>query len=100
MCEPDPKLAVAAFRSVDFDYTRQLKSVWTDPHYHVSEINRAATDDIMDYFQSRMRNATGNAPLAGFSSDRPVMAKPILSVSCGGGFGPKRAGSCSSILSA
>ena len=63
MCEPDPKLAVAAFRSVDFDYTRQLKSVWTDPHYHVSEINRAATDDIMDYFQSRMRNATGNAPL-------------------------------------
>ena len=60
---PVTEAALEAFRAVNFDYTRQLKSVWNDPLYHVSTINRAAADDIMDYFLSRTRGETGEEPL-------------------------------------
>jgi hypothetical protein len=39
-----------AFRAVNFDWTRQLKSVWRDSHYHVPSMHRQAVDDIVDYF--------------------------------------------------
>ena len=39
-----------AFRAVNFDWTRQLKSVWRDPHYHVPGLHGQAVDDVVDYF--------------------------------------------------
>jgi hypothetical protein len=48
-----PPSALEALRSVNFDWTRQLKSVWTDPPYHVPNINDRAADDIMNYFRLR-----------------------------------------------
>ncbi|MFT4080708.1 ATP-binding protein [Rhodomicrobium sp.] len=60
---PVSEAPLEAFRSVNFDWTRQLKSVWTDPHYHVSNINQSATDDIMDYFLSRTQVEGDNEPL-------------------------------------
>jgi hypothetical protein len=39
-----------AFRAVNFDWTRQLKSIWRDPHYHVPGLHRQAVDDVIDYF--------------------------------------------------
>jgi len=60
---PVSEASLEAFRSVNFDYTRQLKSVWNDPPYHVPAINQAATDDIMDYFLSRTQVETDDEPL-------------------------------------
>ena len=37
-----------AFRSVDFDWTRQLKSVWRDPPYHVPSLHQKTIDEIID----------------------------------------------------
>ena len=39
-----------AFRAINFDWTRKLKSVWRDPHYHVPGLHRQAVDDVRDYF--------------------------------------------------
>lgn len=39
-----------AFRTVNFDWTRQLKSVWRDPTYHVPGLHQQAVDDFVDYF--------------------------------------------------
>ncbi len=39
-----------AFRAVNFDWTRQLRSVWRDPSYHVPGLHRQAVDDVVDYF--------------------------------------------------
>jgi hypothetical protein len=39
-----------AFRAVNFDWTRQLKGVWRDPHYHVPSLNQKAVDDVVGYF--------------------------------------------------
>jgi hypothetical protein len=39
-----------AFRAIDFDWTRQLKGVWRDPHYHVPGLHRQVVDDVRDYF--------------------------------------------------
>ena len=47
--------ALEAFRGVNFDWTRQLKSIWADPAYHVPSLHAAAVDDIIDYFVSRTR---------------------------------------------
>jgi hypothetical protein len=58
-----PPSALEALRSVNFDWTRQLKSVWTDPPYHVPNINDRAADDIMNYFRLRTRTETGDEPL-------------------------------------
>src|SRR5262245_3710463 len=42
-----------AFRAIDFNWTRQLKSVCQDPRYHVPSLHHAAVDDITQYFQHR-----------------------------------------------
>lgn len=42
-----------AFRAVNFDWTRQLKSIWIDPPYHVPAVHEATIEDIADYFVSR-----------------------------------------------
>ena len=39
-----------AFRAINFDWTRKLKSVWRDPHYHVPGLHGQAVDDVRDYF--------------------------------------------------
>lgn len=44
-----------AFRAVDFDWTRQLQSVWHDPPYHVDELHRAESDDVMADFERLAR---------------------------------------------
>lgn len=46
-------LELKAFRTVNFDWTRQLKSIWTDPPYHAPAVHEATLDDIADYFVSR-----------------------------------------------
>jgi Helicase HerA, central domain len=45
-----------AFRAVDFDWTRQLKSIWRDPPYHVPSLHQRALDDIVDYFKTKTRD--------------------------------------------
>ncbi|MFZ1964006.1 MAG: hypothetical protein WAU78_11185 [Roseiarcus sp.] len=42
-----------AFRSVDFDWTRQLRGIWRDPPYHVASLHRERIDDLVDYFTNR-----------------------------------------------
>ena len=39
-----------AFRAIKFDWTRQLKGVWRDPHYHVPSLHRQTVDDVRDHF--------------------------------------------------
>lgn len=41
-----------AFRSVDFGYTRQLRSIWHDPAYHVACVHEARIADLIGYFAS------------------------------------------------
>src|SRR6266849_488977 len=45
-----------AFRSVDFNWTRQLKSIWRDPPYHVPSLHRRPLDEIVDYFRTHTRD--------------------------------------------
>jgi hypothetical protein len=44
-----------AFRSVDFDWTRQLRSIWRDPPYHVASLHHARIDNLVDYFTRKTR---------------------------------------------
>src|SRR5229473_4202845 len=44
-----------AFRSVDFNWTRQLRSIWRDPPYHVASLHQARLDDLVDYFTRKTR---------------------------------------------
>ena len=39
-----------ALRAVDFNWVRQLRSIWRDPSYHVESIHQALINDIVDYF--------------------------------------------------
>jgi Helicase HerA, central domain len=53
-----------AFRSVDFDWTRQLKSIWRDPPYNVRSLHQRPLDEIVDYFKTRTRDPDpSNEPL-------------------------------------
>lgn len=45
-----------AFRSVDFDWTRQLKSIWRDPPYHVASLHQRTLDEVVDYFRIKTRD--------------------------------------------
>lgn len=45
-----------AFRSVNFDWTRQLKSVWRDPVYHVPSLHSGAVEEVIDYFARKTRD--------------------------------------------
>jgi hypothetical protein len=53
-----------AFRSVDFNWTRQLKSVWRDQLYHVPAIHHKVLDDLLAYFLINTRDPDpDNEPL-------------------------------------
>src|SRR5215471_10116072 len=41
------------FRSVDFNWTRQLRSIWRDPPYHVPSLHQRPVDEIVDYFRTQ-----------------------------------------------
>jgi hypothetical protein len=45
--------ALKAFHSANFGWTRQLRSVWRDPPYHVPAIHASVTDNIIDDFVTR-----------------------------------------------
>src|SRR5947209_5495377 len=45
-----------AFRAVDFNWVRQLRSIWRDPSYHVDSLHQGIIDDIMDYFATETRD--------------------------------------------
>ena len=46
---------LAAFRLVDFGWTRQLKSIWRDQPYHVPTIHQRVVDDLFEYFETTTR---------------------------------------------
>src|SRR5215467_4234214 len=53
-----------AFRSVDFSWTRQLRSVWRDQSYHVESLHKNVSDDLIEYFLSNTRDRDpDNEPL-------------------------------------
>src|SRR5260370_21252899 len=52
--------ALGAFRAVDFNWTRDLQSVWIDPSYQVDDLHKDVVDDLMEDFLSRTRNAQDN----------------------------------------
>ena len=52
--------ALRAFRAVDFNWTRDLQSVWIDPPFQVDAIHENVIDELMDDFVSRTRNPTDN----------------------------------------
>lgn len=45
-----------AFASADFDWTRQLRSVWRDPPYHVPSLHESKIDELVRYFLSRTKD--------------------------------------------
>jgi hypothetical protein len=45
-----------AFRSVDFNWTRQLRSIWRDQPYHVPSLHQRPLDEIVDYFRLQTRD--------------------------------------------
>ncbi len=53
-----------AFRSINFVWTRQLKSIWRDQPYHVAAIHRGVLDDLLTYFVTNTRDRDpDNEPL-------------------------------------
>jgi hypothetical protein len=44
-----------AFRAVNFDWTRQLRSIWRNPPYHVASLHQKRVDDLVDYFAIKTR---------------------------------------------
>src|SRR5688572_12275965 len=56
--------ALEAFRSVEFDWTRQLKSIWRDPPYHLPSLHQGQLDDLVNYFDRKTRDPDpDNEPL-------------------------------------
>jgi hypothetical protein len=45
-----------AFRSAKFDWTRQLRSVWRDPTYHVPLVHQDRLEDLLQYFDDNTRD--------------------------------------------
>jgi len=41
---------LTALRLANFDWTRQLRSIWRDPPYHVPSLHHALLDDLVEYF--------------------------------------------------
>jgi hypothetical protein len=52
--------ALRALRMVDFNWTHDLQSVWSDPISHVDELHRSPIDHIMDEFLSHTKKLTDN----------------------------------------
>jgi hypothetical protein len=47
---------IDAFRSVNFVWTRQLKTIWRDQSYHVPSIHQKVLDDLAGYFLANTRD--------------------------------------------
>jgi hypothetical protein len=52
--------ALEAFRAADFNWTRDLQSVWSDPDHQVDDLNGSVVDLVMDDFLAGTRRATDN----------------------------------------
>lgn len=52
--------ALQALRAVDFNWTHDLQSVWSDPAYQVDDLHAAVIDRIIDDFLARTRRPTDN----------------------------------------
>jgi hypothetical protein len=52
--------ALAAFQAVDFNWTRALRDVWTDPAYHVEEINKPIVDAVIAEFKATTKRPDSN----------------------------------------
>ena len=46
-----------AFRAVDLNWVRQLRSIWRDQSYHVDSLHQALIDDMVDYFTKETRDS-------------------------------------------
>lgn len=49
-------IALEAFGAADFDWTRQLRSIWKDPPYHIADLHKSRIDELIRYFDSRTRD--------------------------------------------
>ena len=54
------KTALRAFRAVDFNWTHDLQSVWSDPPFQVDELHEALIDRIIDDFFTHTKRMTDN----------------------------------------
>jgi hypothetical protein len=52
--------ALQAFRSVDFNWTHDLQSVWSDPSFQVDELHKPLIDQIIGDFLSRTKTSHSN----------------------------------------
>lgn len=52
--------ALRALRSVDFNWTHDLQSVWSDPVFQVNELHQALIDRVIDDFFARTKRPTDN----------------------------------------
>jgi len=56
----DEKLALRAFKSANFDWARQLQSVWRDAPYHVDDLHKQLLDDLFEDFIDSSREQTSS----------------------------------------
>ena len=70
--------ALAALQAVDFNWTRALRDVWTDPLYHVDDLNKSTVDAIIDDFHAATRDAEFEPGRPGHSGPRRRRERPIL----------------------
>src|SRR5258708_40272476 len=54
------KQALQALAPVDFNWTHDLQSVWSEPAFQVDELHRSRIDGIMNDFLSRTTKPTDN----------------------------------------
>jgi hypothetical protein len=47
---------LTAYATVDFSWTRQLKSVWVDPKYHLPDLHQQTAVNIVDYLYAQTPN--------------------------------------------
>ncbi len=52
--------ALDAFRSVDFNWTRDLQSVWFDSPFQVNDVHHAVVDEIMEDFVEKTKDPNSN----------------------------------------
>jgi len=51
---------LTAFRAVDFNWTRDLQSVWVDSPFEVSDVHKHVADEVMEDFILRTKSPTSN----------------------------------------
>jgi hypothetical protein len=52
--------SLPAFRLVDFNWTRDLQSIWSDPGFQVDELHKPLADKLIDDFLVETRKPTDN----------------------------------------